>query len=87
MIIQQIKSINQKFLTVMEKEIPERKIIHEIVEFVIANDIENIEKCMKEKINKSFECWIYEKTWIYKGKIQGFYILCFYSIFRFFLCN
>ena len=73
MIVEQKKEI---FKRIDEKHMPkhdyeERKPLHEMVTFVLDGNFDLVNKIMKEKISKPIENYIYEQTWIFKGRIQG----------------
>jgi len=70
MIVEQRNEIFKR-MSVSNHEFDERKPLHEMVTFVLDGNFGLVNKIIKEKIMKPLECYIYEQTWIFKGKIQG----------------
>ena len=73
-----VEQRNQKILKRFDKllinrEYDERKPLHEMVTYVLDGNFDLLNNIMKEKISKPLENYIYEQTWIFKGRIQGFY--------------
>lgn len=70
MILDQKAEIFTK-LQVPGHDFPDRSPIHETVNYVLEGNFDMVAKLMSEAILKPFENFIYEQTWIFKGRIQG----------------
>lgn len=66
--IEILKKFEQNFFN---HDFKERKPLHELVSYVLEGNFEPLNKVMRENIIKPLESYIYEQTWIYKGRIQG----------------
>ena len=74
MIVEQRNEIISR-LSILNHEFAERSPLHEMVSYVLDGNFDLVGKIMKEKIMKPLENYVYEQTWIFKGKIQGFFIV------------